>query len=124
MAIKAGRVGTEFSGSMAAAIEKALIKEWKEVKGWEMPEPGQEERRILCVAIAQGIIRYLTDNAQSLSLENLEVVQIENNLIESSGSGPSPAGVVTVTQEPGDTNKVKSKGSGGAIKIETEGALL
>ncbi len=123
MPIKAGRVKDEFSGSMAEAIEKALIKEWKDVKGWDMPDPGQEDRRILCVAIAQGIIRYLTDNAQSLSLENLEVVQMDNNLITSKGSAVTPPGVVSVTQEIGDKNKGRSRVSG-AIKIETEGTLL
>ena len=59
MALKGGHV-SDFGGSLAAAIEQALGEELQAVKGQSLPpEDGREERRILCVGIAQGVLRYL-----------------------------------------------------------------
>ncbi len=58
MALKGGHV-SDFDGSLAAAIEQALAEEWHTVKGQALPSDGGVERRILLVAIAQGVLRYL-----------------------------------------------------------------
>jgi hypothetical protein len=56
--IKGGSVA-DFGGSMAEAIEQALQKEWQAVKGVALPQEGQEDRRLLFVAIARGVLNYL-----------------------------------------------------------------
>ena len=62
MALKAGHVAN-FSGSLAEAIENAMKAEWQAVKGEPMPDTDPNDRRILFVAIAQGVLAYL--NAHS-----------------------------------------------------------
>jgi hypothetical protein len=66
MGLKPGHVLTDFAGSMAAAMENALKEEWQVVKGVPLPEAGQEDRRLLLVAIARGLLRYLEENQDSL----------------------------------------------------------
>ena len=56
--LKAGRVA-DFSDSMAQAIEIAMQQEWQAVKGVALPQAGQDDRRLLFVAIARGILQYL-----------------------------------------------------------------
>lgn len=57
--LKAGRVN-DFSNSMAEAIETAMKQEWHAVKGEWLPAPlGEEDRRILFVAVARGVLGYL-----------------------------------------------------------------
>lgn len=56
--LKAGHIA-DFTGSMAEAMEKAMQAEWKLVKGEDLPTMGQEDRRILFVAVARGILQYL-----------------------------------------------------------------
>jgi hypothetical protein len=58
MALKAGHVA-DFSGSLAEAIENAMKAEWQAVKGSPMPDTDPQDRRILFVAIAQGLLSYL-----------------------------------------------------------------
>jgi hypothetical protein len=60
--LKAGRV-TDFENSMAAEIEAAMRTEWHSVKGYDLPAPaGEEDRKILFVAVARGVLKYLTDH--------------------------------------------------------------
>jgi hypothetical protein len=61
MSLKAGTVG-DFASSMAQAIENAMAQEYKAVKGEDMPATGQEDRRLLFAAIAQGVVKHLNDN--------------------------------------------------------------
>lgn len=58
MALKGGHV-SDFDGSLAASIEQALADEWQAVKGQALPGDGRDDRRMLFVAIAQGVLRYL-----------------------------------------------------------------
>jgi hypothetical protein len=58
MALKAGTVA-DFTGSLAEAIENAMKAEWQTVKGEPMPDTDPTDRRILFVAIAQGVLGYL-----------------------------------------------------------------
>jgi len=61
MSLKAGHVA-DFSGSLAKAIEDAMKTEWETVKGTPMPDTDPTDRRILFVAIAQGILGYLNSH--------------------------------------------------------------
>jgi hypothetical protein len=64
MALKAGTVAS-FSGSLAEAMENALKAEYQAVKGESLPDQGLEDRRMLLVAIAQGVVRYFKDNTDA-----------------------------------------------------------
>jgi hypothetical protein len=65
MALKGGHV-SDFDGSLAAAIERALADEWQTVKGQALPSDGRDDRRLLFVAIAQGVLRYLKAHENDL----------------------------------------------------------
>lgn len=74
MAIKAGTVA-DFSGSLALAMEDALKAEYAVLKGEALPDQMLEDRRLMLVAIAQGMVRYLKSNA------NAFVITVETTLI-------------------------------------------
>ena len=52
--------------SMALAIENEMKNVYKTLKGEDMPEVGEEDRRMLFSAIARGVLKYLEDNAGQL----------------------------------------------------------
>ena len=54
----------DFDDSMAAAIENAFERVWNERMGSQLPSETQEDRRMMFVAIAQGVIRHLKDNSE------------------------------------------------------------
>jgi hypothetical protein len=56
--LKAGHVD-DFSNSMAQAIETAMQQELMAVSGQSLPAAGQDDRRLLFVAIARGVLEYL-----------------------------------------------------------------
>lgn len=85
MAMKAGTVG-DFSGSLAQAIENALKAEYAVLKGEPLPDQGLEDRRMLLVAIAQGVVRYLKANADAFE------ISVETTLT----SGGNATGTATV----------------------------
>lgn len=119
MALKAGTV-IGFSDSLAEAMEHALETEWTQVKGGTLPAAGEEDRRLLFVAIAQGIVRYLSENAEaSIEVHAVEVTQNTGNNIASTGLVDSLT--VNVTQNSID-NRVLSSGDG-KVKIKTTGTL-
>ncbi len=60
MAFKAGTV-SDYSGSMAEAMEEAFRAAWEAYTGTTMTALGQVERRILFSAIAQGVLKHLKD---------------------------------------------------------------
>jgi len=127
MAIKAGTVA-DFENSMAEAIENALKTEWPTVKGKAFPDNDPEDRRLLFVAIAQGIVRYLKDNAElSIVVHSVAVTQNDDDIDVSGDSGGPSTGTyhthsVNVDQVSGSSNRVVSAGSG-KIRIETTGDL-
>lgn len=67
MPIKAGTV-KDITGSMAEAIENALEQEYRLIKGKPIPDMGLEDRRLMLVAIAQGVVRYLKDNTDAFKI--------------------------------------------------------
>ena len=56
--LKAGHV-FDFSNSMAEAIELAMQQELMASRGISLPSDGQDDRRLLFVAIARGVLQYL-----------------------------------------------------------------
>lgn len=52
--------------SMAQAIEIEMKNVFKALKGKDMPDVGEEDRRMLFSAIARGVLKYLEDNAGQL----------------------------------------------------------
>jgi hypothetical protein len=91
MPLKAGSVAN-FSGSLAEAMDNAMKSEWQAVKGVPLPGQGQEDRRLLFAAIAQGLFVFLKAHEDELmnnitlddsgggTSENYDVTQLELNL--------------------------------------------
>lgn len=48
--------------TMAKAIEEAMADVYQRVKNVSLPETGKEDRRLLFVSIARGILKYLSDH--------------------------------------------------------------
>lgn len=84
MALKAGTVA-DFSDSMAKAIEDALKAEYLIVKGEALPESPSEDRRLLLVAIAQGITRYLKSNVDAWQI-SVETTLVNSDDAEGTGT--------------------------------------
>jgi hypothetical protein len=133
MAIKAGTVD-DFAHSMAEAMEKALAQEYARLKGEGLPEVGEQDRRMLFAAIAQGVVRHLKDNlaAFSLSVETTQVtgetgaplMRAENpSAIGVGGGGSIAAGAADVVQVDASDNRIKSRGQGSLDAIQTTGVL-
>ncbi|MCP4403247.1 MAG: hypothetical protein GY801_38805 [bacterium] len=59
--------------SMAKAIEDAMAEVYLKIKKEKLPEAGKEDRRMLFVAIARGILSYLQDHENEL-LSNVTIV--------------------------------------------------
>jgi hypothetical protein len=68
MALKAGTTG-DTSDSMAAAIEHAFRSAWPAVMThMDLPSTTSPDLQLLFVAIAQGVVHYLTDHASSFQV--------------------------------------------------------
>ena len=59
--LKAGRV-SDFEDSLAAEMEAAMQSEWTAVKLQNLSSAGAEDRKILWVAIARGLLKFLKDH--------------------------------------------------------------
>lgn len=76
MSLKAGTVG-DTSNSMAAAIEKAFRAAWPAVMThMDLPSTTSPDLQLLFVAIAQGVVHYLADHADSIQVS----VTVASNL--------------------------------------------
>ena len=91
MALIAGTTAnlSTFPGSLAEAIDKAMEAEWQAVKNVSLPTEGQDDRRLLFAAIAQGLFNFLRANQNDL---------INNITLDNSGSGGGSSGNYEVTQ--------------------------
>ena len=74
MALIAGSKGhlnpgdDQYTGSLAAAIESAFMQEWPAVMN-NAPKPvPNDQMRLLFIAVAQGVLRYLADNELSITV--------------------------------------------------------
>ena len=133
MPMKAGTV-TDFADSMAQAIENALKSEYLNLKGEPLPEMGEEDRRMLLAAIAQGVVRYLKDNldAFQISVETTQVtgepgaplMRSDNPAsIPVSGGGNINIGAADVTQISAPDNRIVSRGTATVDDMATTGTL-
>ena len=57
----------QFSDSMAEAMETAFMKEWPVIMHSEAPKTN-DQLRLIFIAVAQGIVRYLKDNADAFNI--------------------------------------------------------
>ena len=94
MPLKAGSVASidgSLADSLAEAMENAMKMEWQAVKHVPLPGQGEQDRRLLFAAIAQGLFAFLKANEDtlmtSISLEDAgssatiyQVTQLELNL--------------------------------------------
>ena len=65
MALKAGS-SNDMANSLAKAIEDAFKQEWNAVMGGQpLSEDPNPQMRLLMVSVAQGVVRYLADNADA-----------------------------------------------------------
>jgi hypothetical protein len=120
---------------MAEKIRIVFEKLWKEKYGTDLPSETRDERRLLFVAIAQGFIQHLQNNA-------LDAFEIEVNVEQQTDTGPwiTSGGntgypttgyghihPVQVVQKNSIDNKIKSEGKGKEdvkVNILTTGELL
>jgi hypothetical protein len=57
---------TALTNSMAEAIEEEMAYVYKKIKGSSLPDAGQEDRRLLFVAIARGVLKYLAEHQEAI----------------------------------------------------------
>ena len=55
-------MGTLRASELTQAIETAFADEWLRLRGTALPAAGGEERRMLFVAVANGVLGYLAAN--------------------------------------------------------------
>jgi len=127
MALKAGTLD-DFANSMAEAMEKALDAIWRKKLNQGLPASTQDDRRMLFVAIAQGVVKHLSERARPAFKISVKVTQKEPWIVSkggttgTSGTGGSHSHSVTVNQETNNTNRIKSEGEG-KVTLATEGIL-
>jgi hypothetical protein len=64
--LKAGTVA-QFENSLAAEMEMAMKTEWQRVKSSVLPGGvGEEDRKILFVAVARGLLKFLKDHRSDI----------------------------------------------------------
>jgi len=57
---------TALLDTLAKAIEEEMADVFQKVKGMPLPEPGKADRRLLFVAIARGVLKYLETHQNDL----------------------------------------------------------
>ena len=67
MALKAGSLA-DFNDSMAAKIETEFETLWFNIYNTYLPDERKNERRILFVAIARGILSYLNEHKTDIEI--------------------------------------------------------
>jgi hypothetical protein len=67
MGLTAGTFIDNYAGSMAEAIEKAFKSEWPNIMGTSAPAT-EAQMKLLCIAIAQGVIRHLVDHPEAFEI--------------------------------------------------------
>ena len=127
MTLKPGHV-LDFADSMAEAMEEAFKSEWQAVKGVALPDRGEEDRRLLFSAIAQGVVAHLKEQAGNAFKIDVRVKQTSEVLMKSdnpnhiptSGGGTIYPGNADVTQLGGESNRVFSEGHGTIVDVLTD----
>ncbi|MEO1515428.1 MAG: hypothetical protein AAFV95_10455 [Bacteroidota bacterium] len=69
--LKAGskRLSSDFTNSMAQAMEQAFRAEWPNIMGTDDPAPPpSDQMRLLFIAIAQGVVRHLASHPEAFDI--------------------------------------------------------
>lgn len=127
MGIKPGSV-SDFAGSMAEAINQAFQVEWDAVKPESLPSTGEEDRKILFAAIAQGVVKHLKEKANEAFQIDVRVTQTTEVLMQSdnpssipvSGGGNISAHQADVQQLNNTGNMIVAEGEASHVEILTD----
>jgi hypothetical protein len=127
MALKAGTV-QDYGGSMAEAIENALAIEWPAALGVPFPGAGNVYLRVICAAVAQGVIRHLKDQLGASLQMSVETLQIDSPIVSRNLTIVFPYFTELVSRQdvdPNDpaANKVRSEGAPVVVNVDTTGPL-
>lgn len=124
MKLKAGTLD-DFNNSMAAAIESAFELVWNDRMGAPLPNETRDDRRMMFVAIAQGVIRHLKDNSVQGVDVDVSVEQTDTGPFVSSAGSTTTGHLhsVSVSQSSAAGNRVQSDGKG-TVNIKTTGELF
>ena len=128
MTLKPGSV-TDFANSMAEAIEQAFKSEWQRMKRTPLLEAGEEDRKILFSAIAQGVVRHLKEKVGNAFKIHVCVTQTNEVMMKSDNPDPiSMTNAATIQSGHADVkqldnagNMVISKGDGTIVEVLTDG---
>ncbi len=128
MALKPGHVAN-FTDSMAEAMEDAFKSEWNAVKGVGLPAQGEEDRRLLFSAIAQGVVKHLKERANEAFNIDVRVTQTPEVLMKSDnpaaipvsggGGGTIGSGQADVKQLGDTVNMIIAEGKATQVEILT-----
>lgn len=121
MALKAGTL-TDFDNSMAKDMEDALGVLWLAKTGEPLSSAAQEDRRLMFIAIAQGVVRHLKDNAGPAFDVSVNVEQTGPWVTSSGTATDGHTHALDVTQDSTAGNEVQSSGTG-VVTINTTGVL-
>ena len=68
MPLNPGKIdNSSYSGSMAEAIENAFKKAWPSIMNSNL-SPTSDQMKLLFIAIAQGVVKHLKENANSFKI--------------------------------------------------------
>ncbi len=128
MTLNPGHV-SDFTDSMAEAMEDAFKLEWKAVKHVDLPAQGEEDRRLLFSAIAQGVVKHLKDKANEAFKIDVRVTQTSEVLMKSDnpaaipvsggGGGTIGSGQADVKQLGNTVNMIVAEGKATQVEILT-----
>jgi hypothetical protein len=134
MTWRAGSVDV-FSSSVAFEIEQAFESLLLAAKGEPLPPTGEEERRILFAAIAQGVLRYLGANDGQIAVQLSGVpagasasirLPVPRISVSATGTGASRTARVTGSDFPTGTVSVRwepNGEAGGSTSVSTSGTF-
>jgi len=126
---------SNYTNSMAEKIRIVFERLWKDKYGTDLPSETRDERRLLFVAIAQGVVQHFKDNALDAFDVEVHVEQQTDTgpWITSAGHTEEPSSgydhthPVEIDQQDTPDNRIKSEGKGQEdvkVNILTTGELL
>ncbi len=124
--LKPGRV-SNFTASMAEAIDEAFREEWQVEMGTPLLEAGTRERQVLFAAIARGVVRHLEENPGAFEVD-VNVKQTDAVLMQSENPAAIPTsglvvigtGAADVSQVDIESNRIESEGSNSVSRVNVD----
>jgi hypothetical protein len=114
---KAGSAG-DFDGSMAAAIETEFEALWQNRYGVALPAETRDDRRLIFLAVANGVVKHLRECADTGFSVAVTATQKSGNRVTSSSGGALPS--ISVKQDAASSNAVVSEGEA-KVSVKVEG---